>query len=355
MFFSTEIFEIFSKFRKRTLKIVYIILCEIFHGKTTPQIIDILRRQNLIKSFSSIYYHLSRLEKLGLIARLGARSACVTYKLTEKGKEFLRFLFIKFSMGTIEGAKLHSVHNIKIKIPIKREFPNFAQNFWEKEQKWKNSRIFYKYIKEPFPITLKKTSKNVFVFVKSLSIDDSKNFEREVEIKLRFILYQIYSLLYEKAGLEVDLSRAEKIDKPHYVLDDNFVKYFYQHRRELEKIFKKDESKKLWIDRSPFPCLETSESEIVRSYLSMFDNIEKILRKIEKVENLKVEIKNIKSEIEDVKNKSNIIQTSYNLVTQIDKKIETLMSFCRKSEEISKNYKSLPDNPTLYLVTFIAS
>ena len=215
-----QISKIISKFRKKILKFVYIILKRIEKGEYLSKI-----ARQLGESPQRIHYLLKKAEKLGLI-EADVRTSAKFYKLTPLGYQFLRE-FQKFSIDTRKKIENEvRTHDLAIKFPILRDNPEFE---WDKETPVNNWIQKTKRIDFPIGLTItKKANRSVVVYFHQFHAKTLTDLMQKI-LKGSILVYEYL----RKNGIVIDVFNGEVISQ-HFS-----IKLPKQMKDALERIVKK--------------------------------------------------------------------------------------------------------------------
>lgn len=212
------------KFRKKSFKLIYIILKRIEKGEYPSKI-----ARQLSTSPQRIRFYLKKLENFGLIKE-EVRSSAKFYTLTKKGKAFVE-QFKSFSIDTrknLEGVVDREVrtHDLAIKFPILRDNPDFD---WDKESKMNNWIQKSKIIDFPIGMTIvKKAKKSIVVYFHQFNANDLTELMQKI-MKGTIFVYEYL----RKNGILIDIFGGEVISQ-HFS-----IKLPKQMKDALERVVKK--------------------------------------------------------------------------------------------------------------------
>lgn len=222
----------------------------------------------------TVYYYLKKLVKQGFVAKKGYG----VYEITEKGIQHFCEHLSKFSLGVSEKPQI-DLHALTIELPILKDNPEAT--FWDYEQEMKNWIAKHKRIARPLGITLRKTTKHIYIYLWQRTLENPLDL---MPLIMKAVIYTSHYL--QEKGILVDILEA-KTKTLHLAVKDPFlektvpksVSVTVELGREAKQILDSDkpEQAKAWTDSSPFRGIETNDVEYLTNYILMPENVKRNL------------------------------------------------------------------------------
>ena len=233
-----------SKRSRENFLLLYRILKAINKGMYPAQIARQLRLSKQL-----VWHHVKRAEKNGLI-KFEFKTNFSSYRLTEKGLEFLR----KVKSVSIPSTKASvRLHNLAIKFPVLRDNPNAV---WEGENELRNWVEKYASLSFPIGVTIKKTTRSVIVYFHQFSTRRGEFLSDFYNWVVKGIILVQQFLLREK-GILIDVMNGEVLRQHVANEAPEFNKAIGKRTtvevklgRKAEAVYPSREEARAWIDRS---------------------------------------------------------------------------------------------------------
>lgn len=197
------------------------------------------------------------------------------------------------SLGMSEKPKIN-LHALQIEIPILED--NSKDDIWDYESEMKNWLAKYKKIEHPIGLTLRKTPKNVILYLHKRNLE---NLSDMTPLLMKAVIFT-YHYLLEK-GIKLDILEA-KSNNLHITISDKFLQNLPKGTvievnldKKPNQILEKDtlEEAKVWTDASPYRGVETNDIDYASKYLMMPEMVFKLQQSLPRLnESIEREIYN---------------------------------------------------------------